>query len=426
MTPKVSVLVPTYNRAALLPESLESIFSQTVPPSQVIVINDGSTDDTRKVVESYGRKIEYLEQQPNQGKSTALNLGMQRTTGDYVWIMDDDDIAFPDALERHLAILERNPQLGFTYSGGSVPDENGIHRVYIPPDSSNPNLLLCLLRGYFLGLEGILVRTSCYREVGEFDPEMLRSQDYEMTIRLLYRFPCARIDGPTFAVRWDFAQRGPARDRFPFRKVLLKGMEYQRKAFRKVRKELPLHCYLSGPTDTTGELTASDTRRALLRRASIMALKGLPAETADDLRLAVLASADPLSSAERSILWEFEWCADKAPAMFDLTRNQAVLHNVAVIMKSKALKGKGLAFDIKCDWARGLFWRVNRLWRENDRTHAVVFLFSACRIMGVRGLLEVGFQKARAWRAPNSNGGAKAELGPAGPPQLPQRRQDVS
>jgi glycosyltransferase involved in cell wall biosynthesis len=108
---RVSVLIPTFNRANYIVESLESVLSQTRRPAEVIIIDDGSTDDTVERLAPYMQRIAYLRKE-NGGKSSALNLGMKAVTGEYVWIFDDDDIAYPDALARHAEVFASNPHIG--------------------------------------------------------------------------------------------------------------------------------------------------------------------------------------------------------------------------------------------------------------------------------------------------------------------------
>ena len=115
-TPRVSVIVPTFNRSPYLGECLESLLAQTLPPAQVIVVNDASTDATRAVLEPFLDRIEYIETPSQLGKPGAVNLGLERVTGDYVWVFDDDDVALPCALERFTAPLERQPECGFSWS----------------------------------------------------------------------------------------------------------------------------------------------------------------------------------------------------------------------------------------------------------------------------------------------------------------------
>jgi len=100
----VTAVIATCNRAHYLGEALDSVLRQTMPPAQVIVVNDGSTDATEAVLGRYGERIEVINQE-NGGKSRALNRAMAKVRGEYLWIFDDDDIAVPQSLERHLAVL---------------------------------------------------------------------------------------------------------------------------------------------------------------------------------------------------------------------------------------------------------------------------------------------------------------------------------
>jgi glycosyltransferase involved in cell wall biosynthesis len=212
-TPKVTILVPTYNRGHFLPECLDSVLGQTVPPFQVIVINDGSTDNTREVLAPYMDRIEYIEKE-NGGKSTALNLALPRVRGDYVWIMDDDDVAIPDALETHLAVLENDPNVGFTYTSGyfgkTGRDGSGIEIISLQPlpDVSNGDFFVRYLQGIFFFHDAMLVRSACYTTLGGFDTECLRCQDVEMTLRLARRFRGRPINRPTIVVRCHSGGRG--------------------------------------------------------------------------------------------------------------------------------------------------------------------------------------------------------------------------
>jgi glycosyltransferase involved in cell wall biosynthesis len=89
--PKISVLIPTFNRANYLTKCLDNILLQTLPAAQIIVVNDGSTDNTRQVLETYMNKIDYLEGDDLCSRSNAINYGLNYVTGEYLWIFDDDD-----------------------------------------------------------------------------------------------------------------------------------------------------------------------------------------------------------------------------------------------------------------------------------------------------------------------------------------------
>ena len=92
--PTVSIIVPTFNRARYLPECLDSLLAQTFPATEIIDVNDSSTDDTARVIRPYLDRITYVEKE-NGGKSTALNLVLPGIQSDYLWIFDDDDVALP-------------------------------------------------------------------------------------------------------------------------------------------------------------------------------------------------------------------------------------------------------------------------------------------------------------------------------------------
>jgi hypothetical protein len=110
----VTVIVPTYNRADLIGQALDSLLGQTLPPKEILVVVDGSTDGTMAVLEAYGERIRVVRTE-NGGKARALNLGLSLAGQPFVWIFDDDDVACPDALERLHAALSASPEAGFSY-----------------------------------------------------------------------------------------------------------------------------------------------------------------------------------------------------------------------------------------------------------------------------------------------------------------------
>ena len=94
----VTAIIPTYNRSTFLGEALASLLAQTLPPDEIVVVDDGSTDNTAEVVASISSQIVYIRQ-PNRGKSAALNLGLQLASNELIYIFDDDDIAAEDCIE---------------------------------------------------------------------------------------------------------------------------------------------------------------------------------------------------------------------------------------------------------------------------------------------------------------------------------------
>jgi len=335
--PKITVIIPTFNRAQFLAECLDSILVQTLPAHQIIVVNDGSTDDTKKVCDRYRDKIEYWELN-QRGKPSAINLGLEKTTGDYVWIFDDDDVAFPEALARFVEPLEKNFQYGFSYSTffytGTDPDGRlgEVIRELKIPDLERKGFLPALLEWNFLGGAALFARTACYKEAGHFDPELLRSQDYEMAIRIARRFKGIFINGrPTFHYRQHEGARGAMQDRFAVIERDPKWLEYNQKFFRRLYEEMPLEEYLPPPADN------NKVRQAILKRMEIMSYKFLlPEVTKDLVKLAALDDQSPFSFQENTILWDMIARRSRYYGMPTLNDNMEFFAEVRRLSRSSA------------------------------------------------------------------------------------------
>lgn len=376
----VSVIIPTFNRAKYLAESVESVLGQTLPPRQLIIINDGSTDDTRMILEKYRRTIEYIETD-NRGKASALNHAMPRISGKYVWIMDDDDVALPDALSRHVEILEQRRQYGWTYSSfiNSTNDSNG--RIVpvaekLLPEFPEDEFLIRLMEHCFLIHPTIVVRTSCYREVGPFQADLVRCQDYEMAIRLARRYRSARVVGPTIYHRNHGQARGSAQDTFGVEQIYVKWLEYMQVFFRHLRREMALNEYLprSFATDNKDGLAE---RRAYLQRMAIMAAKRLIDEMIEDLRLAkdMPAGLQSLSAAECLILRRV-FCSLEDPPL--------VTNNLMKRIRT-ACSGQ-IGMVLRREFAHGLYWRACHAYCTREYGEMFRAISAAINLVGFRDL----------------------------------------
>jgi len=303
--PKITVLIPTFNREKYLPLSLDSIFSQTLLPHQVIVINDGSTDNTKRILKPFTSQIDYIEIY-NQGKSVAVNHGLEMATGDYLWIFDDDDVALPDALERLVAPLEKHPEYDFSFCNSYYTESNeqdysigAIIREFTIPDLETRGPLIPLLEACYLSGASLFARTSCYDQVGNFNPAMIRSDDYDMAIRIIMAFKGVQLEGkPTYYYRLHQEAKGSNSDRFNSDQMKRKTLEYDQIIFRRLHKELPLDAYL--PPDYS---LAENKRLALMQRMAVMASKLLIPESAADMEgLKLLDDKRPLTLPERKII----------------------------------------------------------------------------------------------------------------------------
>lgn len=291
----VSAIVPTYNRPAYLRESLSSVLGQTLSPAQVVVVDDGSKDNTREVVAEFGSRVEYIWK-PNGGKSTALNLGLRRATSDLIWIFDDDDIAEPDFLQRMARALQENPECGFAYGDYDcfTADEKGANRQItgalptVNPDNLFVKVLLggfTLTERRFIFQQHSLVRKACYDEVGEFDETLVRSQDFEMLVRLAHRFSAVKVEGVAFHLRIHAGTRGSARAQISANRVVAGWLRNEQNLLARIYETHNLRDFVPGRLFAS-ELTDDQKFMGLLQRSCIMARKGIWDKAAQDFHLA--------------------------------------------------------------------------------------------------------------------------------------------
>ncbi|MBM0106201.1 glycosyltransferase family 2 protein [Steroidobacter sp. S1-65] len=129
--PLVSVIIPTYNRAALVREAVESVLKQTYREIEIIVIDDGSTDDTAAAMQAYGNRIRY-SRRPHAGENAARNVGFKQAKGQYLALLDSDDLWEPYKIELQVALLKKFSDVGFTFSNfaifrGASPESGACH-----------------------------------------------------------------------------------------------------------------------------------------------------------------------------------------------------------------------------------------------------------------------------------------------------------
>lgn len=280
MTATVTVILPTYQRARLLPQALDSVLAQSHPPAQVIVVDDGSTDDTARVLAAYAGRVTVI-QRANGGKPDALNAALPVVESDYIWVFDDDDIACPDALARHVAVLERRPEVGFTYSGCCRCHDGTDGALVIDgafpvrPFDDDEFFLELLLSCYTAG-PAVVVRSSIQRAAGPYQADLLRSEDFEMAIRWALLAPPARLDEarPTYFRRSHPGPRGAARERFTADEIDLRARAYERRIVTELGRRLELRHFLPYSL-WQAPASAERQQRARFRRWVVWAQKGL-------------------------------------------------------------------------------------------------------------------------------------------------------
>lgn len=191
--PKVSVIIPTHNRSSFLIEAVESVLAQDLPDYELIVVDDGSTDDTNMTMEPFAGKLTYTYQK-NRGVSSARNLGLKLAGGRYIAFLDSDDLWHKKKLSRQIACMEANPDLMICYT-----DEVWIRRGRrVNPRKKHAKysgrmfercLPLCIISP-----SSAMIRREVFDEIGLFDESLPACEDYDFWLRASCRFEIKFID----------------------------------------------------------------------------------------------------------------------------------------------------------------------------------------------------------------------------------------
>ena len=189
--PRVSVVIPCYNGGRFLREAIESVLRQTWPASELVVVNDGSTDDTGAIARSY-EQVRCIEQR-NMGAPAARNTGIRSTTSEFLVFLDADDRLQPHALAAGVEALQANPEWAFVSGEVRVISEDGSPR-YVPTHRPRPgDPYVQLLRSNYIWTPGVVMyRREILRAVNGFVTWAGASADYELNIRIARRFPIGR------------------------------------------------------------------------------------------------------------------------------------------------------------------------------------------------------------------------------------------
>lgn len=184
----VSVIIPNYNREKLVVETIQNMLNQSLPPDEIIVIDDGSTDNSVEVIRAFGSRVTLIQQE-NQGPGAARNAGLAIATGEYIQFMDSDDLASANKLELQVAALEKN-QADMVYSPwAKVYIENGFvtfedHILQKQPLPEKLTILEWFLSGWSIVLQSCLFRRRFLSKIDPFRRDLLVWEDGDFMVRL--------------------------------------------------------------------------------------------------------------------------------------------------------------------------------------------------------------------------------------------------
>lgn len=182
----VSIVIPAYNAAWCIERAVQSVLDQTYRPIEVIVVNDGSTDDTVPVLQRFGQAIRIVDK-PNGGLSFARNAGISAARGEYIAFLDADDWWLPEKLARQVDLLESDPSIGFCSTTTKAVDETGnLVREWRCPPIQRSALHTIFSRNATVAGSGssVMVRSEVLQRAGFFDESLRSLEDIDMWMRL--------------------------------------------------------------------------------------------------------------------------------------------------------------------------------------------------------------------------------------------------
>ena len=191
--PLVSVIIPVYNGSNFLREAINSVVSQTYSNFEIIVVDDGSTDDSWKIIQSYGNKIRGIHKD-NGGVASALNCGIRTMNGSYFAWLSHDDLWLPDKIEKQIRFFEENPECQISYTDYYVIDLEGIITgTVVTPWYPRQRAKRELFQGGFINGSSIMIKKTCFDSVGLFSENLRYTQDTEMWIRMSRKFEIGHV-----------------------------------------------------------------------------------------------------------------------------------------------------------------------------------------------------------------------------------------
>jgi glycosyltransferase involved in cell wall biosynthesis len=197
---KVSVIVPTYNRAHLVTETIDSILSQTFRDFELIIVDNESVDNTEEVIKSYrDERIRYFKHQNNGIIAVNRNYGISKARGEYIAFCDDDDLWFPEKLEKQVQVMESDSQIGLICTNEIVFDNKGDHGLTIRTRVRNSDFTFeSLVWNNRVPNSTVMVRKAVLDDVGMMDesPEIMAGEDYELWLRIAKKYRLNYISLP--------------------------------------------------------------------------------------------------------------------------------------------------------------------------------------------------------------------------------------
>lgn len=183
--PEVSVIIPVYNAEKFIKKTIESVLNQTYKDYEIIIIDDGSTDNSKKILDEFKDKVRYFKQ-ANSGVSSARNMAIKEAAGKYIALLDQDDIWYPEKLEKQISFIKENPNVGMVYGDCYYIDDKDkvIYRVFEDQKYYQGKIFENLVIDNFVPIPTVLIKKEVLDKTGLFLENYSYAEEYELFIRI--------------------------------------------------------------------------------------------------------------------------------------------------------------------------------------------------------------------------------------------------
>jgi glycosyltransferase involved in cell wall biosynthesis len=187
----ISIIIPTYNAGQYIEQALASVFAQSFQDFEVIIIDDGSTDDTAQKVKALDDTRIFYVYKENQGPAAARNYGLNLVRGEYIAFLDVDDLWYPHKLEMHLNLMRNSPLMGMSFSWFKILFDQPVQRFespwFAPPQKQILSFIDFLERNWTGHSSSVVIKTECMRECQGFDETFYTGEDYYLWLQVAQR-----------------------------------------------------------------------------------------------------------------------------------------------------------------------------------------------------------------------------------------------
>jgi len=238
MDPKISIIIPTYNQAESLQETIESVLNQTYKNIEIIIVDDGSTDNTLEIISSFDNDKIICIQQENKGAGNARNRGIKKANGKYIAFLDSDDLWLKNKLRKQIDFMKQNPEIGLLGTGcyQMIDINKIIHKKIFPFE--NKILQKDLIKYNPFIQSSVMIRKDIFNSVDLYDEKFKESEDYDLWLRIAQKHKVANLQEALVVKKYN--EKGLSKEKD--NKQLYFNLEAKRNAIN--RGQYPKICYL--------------------------------------------------------------------------------------------------------------------------------------------------------------------------------------